>query len=780
MTLRRDAVLVAAPVILARVAQRRRLRAAFGGHRALREPHRVQFDRVLRELLEPDALDAAHRALEALRDNLGVQTERFEDLRALVRRERGDAHLGENLEHAVFHGVEVVGDELLHRRGLLLPGRVRDEVVLAQTRDGVHGEVRADAVRAERRERAKVVHVPRLGGFEKNRDARALHLSHEVMMHRADGEERGHRDARGARGAVGQDDARDAVRDRGGRLLREEVEGLLQAGFAFGEVVRRVEDSRRPPRLRGPHRLQGFHLLGREERRLETQPVRVLRGRRDEVALGADHALERRHDGFANRVDRRVGDLREHLLEVFKRQLRDLGHDRERGVVPHRTERLGPGRDHREEDHVQGFAREPRGSERSERADEAVVRELGAVDFRLREISGGGHDVLELDDLVLHPLRVRVLRRDLRFHVRVLKDRPLVEVDEEDVPRTKAALLRHVRRVDVHDAHLGRHDDPRRVALGDVEPAGAKTVAVERRSDLVPVRERHERGAVPGFHLRGHVLVKRSSRRVHVRVVLPRLRDHHHDRLREGATAAADEELEHRVERARVGQAAFDHPELLRDVDESLAREHPVLVPLERVNLAVVAHHVKRLRAVPRRERVRGEPRVHQRQIGGESLVLKVGIVRHHLVRLELPLVHDSSRRERAAVEVVEVLRELHVAALLHADARESSEDVERGFDVDLFPRGGTRVGLHEELRDVRLRGHRAVAQVRAGGVHRDVSPADDVEPQVCARLLHAGDARGFRVGIVLREIEHPEAVLPGRGEIEVRDVVQEAVRDRG
>ena len=75
------------------------------------------------------------------------------------------------------------------------------------------------------------------------------------------------------------------------------------------------------------------------------------------------------------------------------------------------------------------------------------------------------------------------------------------------------------------------------------------------------------------------------------------LGDHHHRRVRQRAPAE-HEQLEHVVERRRVGVARFDDGEDLLQVSAEelavqlgLARAHPVDVAHQRVDLAVVADH---------------------------------------------------------------------------------------------------------------------------------------------------------------------------------------------
>ena len=62
----------------------------------------------------------------------------------------------------------------------------------------------------------------------------------------------------------------------------------------------------------------------------------------EQIALGADRRRERRHQLLADRVERRVRDLREELREVVEQQPRAVGEHRDRRVGAHRADRLVP------------------------------------------------------------------------------------------------------------------------------------------------------------------------------------------------------------------------------------------------------------------------------------------------------------------------------------------------------------------------------------------------------------------------------------------------------
>ena len=110
------------------------------------------------------------------------------------------------------------------------------------------------------------------------------------------------------------------------------------------------------------------------------------------------------------------------------------------------------------------------------------------------------------------------------------------------------------------------------MAVGRLHPApGAQAVAVERRPDDAPVGERHRGGTVPGLHQAGVEGVEALQVVGQVVAVAVGLRDHHHRRVRQRA-AREHQQLEHVVERRRVGVAgAHDGQDLLQVLAEQLA-----------------------------------------------------------------------------------------------------------------------------------------------------------------------------------------------------------------
>ena len=227
-----------------------------------------------------------------------------------------------------------------------------------------------------------------------------------------------------------------------------------------------------------------------------------------------------------------------------------------------------------------------------------------------------------------------------------IRDEPaFVEIDEQHLARLQAPLGDDVLFRDRQHAHLGGHDDA--LVARDEVTRRSQAVAVEGRADLPPIGEGDRGRAVPRLHQRGGVLVKGAPLLVHERISRPRLRDHHHDRMRK-RIAALDEKFERVVETSRIGLTLIrDRPQLVDVLAKQvggygrLARSHPIDVATQSVDLPVVRDHPVRVSQRPRRKCVGGEALVHERERALEILIVQIGIIGAELIGEEHALVND-------------------------------------------------------------------------------------------------------------------------------------------
>ena len=149
--------------------------------------------------------------------------------------------------------------------------------------------------------------------------------------------------------------------------------------------------------------------------------------------LGAGHALqveqvrprpddrdETHHQFFADRIDRRVGDLREILLEVGEQLLRLVRQRRDRRVVAHRAVGFFAGRGHRRHQDGDVFLGV---AERLLPIEQRQVR-AHALDRRVRQF-------LQHDLGLVEPLAIGMALGKLRLDLVVGNEAALFEVDQQ-------------------------------------------------------------------------------------------------------------------------------------------------------------------------------------------------------------------------------------------------------------------------------------------------------------------------------------------------------------
>ena len=310
-------------------------------HRVGAERRAVHADRLLGDLEHADAADLARGAAEVLVDQLALEPDRLEELRAAVRHVGRDAHLRHDLGQALADRLDVVADRLLGRQ---LAGQ------LAVQRDQrLEREVRVHRLGAVAGEHAEVVHLARRAGLDHQPGGRPQALAHQVLVHRRQRQRGRNRDVVAVDPAVADDQDVVAAPDRVDALGAQRCELGLDA---LGLPLERVGDVELvAPELRaavGLDLAQPRHVVEVEDRLRDLEPHRrVHRVDVEQVRLRADERHQRHHDRLADRVDRRIRDLREQLLEVVVERLVAVRQHRQRRVVAHRADAFLADRGHR-------------------------------------------------------------------------------------------------------------------------------------------------------------------------------------------------------------------------------------------------------------------------------------------------------------------------------------------------------------------------------------------------------------------------------------------------
>ncbi len=718
------------------------------------------------DLGQADAADARRGVGEVLVDEGLVEADGFEDLRAAIGLDRGDAHLGHHLHETLVHGL----DEITHRRlvqrlvalaaldGLLLQDALLDEVV-----EGLECEVGVHGVGAITDQRREMVHFARGTGLDQEAHAHAAAVAHQVVVRAGGREQRRNRRVLCVHAPIGQDDEGVALVDCAVRFLEHAFERGFEPGNAVGDAVQR----------RDGLRLEAGHLdmadardvLVVEDRRLQLQAAAAFLGRFEQVALRADRGRHLGYQLFADAVQRRVRDLREQLLEVVVEHARAFRQHGERSVGTHRTYRFLALFRHRQHQDAQVLVRVTVG---------LLTAEHGVVVDGMHVV--GHRQACQRHVVLREPFPVGVLVDVALLQFGVVDDAASLGVDEEDAAWMQAFLDRDVFRREVEHADFGRHDD--HVVLGHVVARRAQAIAVEHRAHDAAVGERDAGRAIPRFHQATVIFIEGLARGIHLLVPAPGLRNHHQHRERQRA-AGHVQEFEHLVEGRGVRTPFDDDREKLLQVftehgrfAQGFARPHPVRVAAQRVDLAVVRDVAKRVRERPGREGVRREALVHERHCALDQRVRQVGELLLDLHRVQHALVDDRAMRKGRDVEQRRFAHRRAPDRVLDALA----DQVELAFEGIVV--GDIGGAADEDLLEIRLTGFGG----RADGavVHRQDAPAQ----QGLAFL--GDDAREFALaGCGFRGVgrqEHEAGAVMACGRERDADLcaftAQEGVRD--
>ncbi len=357
--------------------------------------------------------------------------------------------------------------------------------------------------------------LARIGGLDDEAGLHARALAHQVLLHRRQRQRCRDRGVLGVDAPVAEDQDVAAVVDR-------ELGGAAQLGDRGGEALGPFGDRpQQAQRDRFEHALgqrADLRELGVIDHRAAQPDLVALLGRLLEgVAVGTHRGLDRHHRLLADRIDRRVGDLRELLVEVRRQVGRAIRQTRERRVVPHRTDRLLAVDRHRQHDQLDVLvgvtvcALQPR---------QPVTRHALRRRYRIA--------LREVEHVLGQPSLVGEPARDIALELVVVDDPALLGIDHEHHPGLQAALRLDALGWHVDHAGLRRQDH---LALGGDRPSrGPEAIAIERGPDQLPVGEHDRRGTVPRLDQLGRVAIERLA--ILVDQVPLGLGDHHHHRVR--------------------------------------------------------------------------------------------------------------------------------------------------------------------------------------------------------------------------------------------------------
>ena len=153
-------------------------------------------------------------------DQSAVEADNLEQLGALIRPQRGDAHLGQDLEQTLVERAR----EVPHQR--FFGGRRFD--LASRSTGRCERAIWAHRIRAESQESGHLMIVSSLGGVHDEARAQAQALSNQSLVGCRNREQRGHARMGRVHAPITQHDAAGAMTTRGDRLKQDAIESALE------------------------------------------------------------------------------------------------------------------------------------------------------------------------------------------------------------------------------------------------------------------------------------------------------------------------------------------------------------------------------------------------------------------------------------------------------------------------------------------------------------------------------------------------------------------------
>ena len=167
----------------------------------------------------------------------------------------------------------------------------------------------------------------------------------------------------------------------------------------------------------------------------------------EQVALGADRCFDLRYQRFADRIQRRIGHLREELHEVVIEQARLVRQHRQRRIVAHGTHGFLALLRHGRHEDAQIFVGVSEG---------LLTLQHGGV-IRLGHVRRLGK-LIERHQVRSQPFLVWMHANIALLKLGIVNDAAFACVHEKDASGMQALFDEHVLRRDIEHTDLGCHD----------------------------------------------------------------------------------------------------------------------------------------------------------------------------------------------------------------------------------------------------------------------------------------------------------------------------------
>ena len=657
-----------------------------------------------------------------------VQTDGLEQLCALVGLQRGNTHLGRDLQHTEGERLIVIGNgRLFALVNLAAP---------AQTGNALMRQIGVHRAHAVGNQHGHLMYIAGFATLQQHGYRGAFLFTHQMLLQRGNGQQRGYGHVRFIQTAVGQNDDVRALLIRMIAGVEQGMQRRLKA-LCLG-----IEQAQRAHVERGmAHTANALELLGRQYRRIQLDHHAVFGAGGEQVAVIADVDRLIRLHFFTDGVDGRVGHLGKALLEIGKQRrmrlgerghgfVRAHGYDGLRAVLRHGQYHIV--------DILMGIAE--------------GLAQAGAL-FIGHGVGGryAAGQILQAHNAV-HPLVVGLHGRKAGFDFLAAQQRARGEIGHQNAAGGQPPALDDAWRFLLQRAGLGGEDQPS--VIGEGATQRTQAVPVQGCANHIAIAVKDGGRAIPGLHHGGIVAVHIPPGRV-LLLALPGLGKQHHASQRQGHTVHI-QKFQGVVQHLGIGTAGNNHRKYALHIIAQhggthgfLAGVHAVEIAAYGVDFTIVQQHPLRMGLRPAGESVGGKAGMNHRNLRCVALAVQIIVEGAQLGDQHHALVHDGAAGEGADVGI----------GLLFF--KESAQNVELAVEFNAV-RQILRTG-NKALADA---GHGSACacpqQLRMAG---NIPPRDYAKLQRCGKIIKdAADV--FHGDFIVRKKEHADGIVVGIAEL--------------
>ena len=249
-----------------------------------------------------------------------------------------------------------------------------------------------------------------------------------------------------------------------------------------------------------------------------------------------------------------------------------------------------------------------------------------------------------------------MLLRNLMLDFIIADNAALHRIDYQHTTGTQAVLFHDSRRVNIHHADLRSQNDG--IIIRNIIARRTQTVAVQRSTDGTAVSKGHRRRTVPRLNQRVVIFKEGLKVAVQMRIFAPRLRNHHHHRMRQTA-AGHNQKLQHIIKHTGIRTGFIDNRHDFLNIippqavaAHCLTRTHPVDVAAQRIDFAVMHQITVGMRTLPAGEGVRAKARMDKRHRRFNRAVLHISVEGTQLLSRQHALINNSPRRQAGNIKI--------------------------------------------------------------------------------------------------------------------------------